>query len=609
MRTVPVSSNDLNFGKALPTCKKASYTKTIRQAKKVLGIASGLSLLKIHSASMPHQDEFDTGVGKLNSQPAIDFIRNMTFYTDTNAVKVFPSGQTTKNFGRYYCPYLKTSVTFGEENINLLNIVKDKSTYGKILTKDDILNLNVDDGSQTWIYYENELMDDENYPILKPLKIAHENFKKGLAPEKLTKEFEKYKQKKIVSDKYARLALYPFLKDKEPDLFVNFDNSPEKQAKYDNYKKIYKDEIEFFQFRQFLAQKEHDNAKKEINKNGTKLFGDCLIGFSDQDIWAEPDAFRKDLRVGSAEWGLISLNFEKILDESTPAHKVFEEKITFFLENYDGIRFDVGWCYAIAKLFKPNGEEVYVDLGHDLIDFIEKTAKNVKGDNFDTKNLIYEMDGAGHLFQGWEKDEKVKAKPNLKDIVGVYTTQWQESAKNSWGNPDFLKSTGLSEDEFIVGTNNHDGTPLRVLAEESVQSAVDEKKKNVILLSKLFKIPKQKLKDIPLEFIKAKFAQLYTVKNQFLFFIDVLGLNHEMDDQTDRTSNFRFRLNKDPERQYHTALQQGQGFNLPEALFMVMKQKKLDKANPELSASLEYFAKYLRKPGAKTEAEANAQEK
>ena len=252
MRTVPVSSNDLNFGKALPTCKKASYTKTIKQAKNVLGIASGLSLLKIHSASMPYQDEFDTGVGKLNSQPAIDFIKNMTFYTDTNAVKVFPAGQMTKHYGRYYCPYLKTAVTFGEENINLLNIVKDGRTYGKILAQKDIIKFKDDEKSQNWINYENELMYDENYPILKPLKIAYENFKKGLGPKNLTQEFEKYKQKEIVYDKYARLALYPFLKDKEPDLFVNFANSPEKQAKYDDYKKIYKDEIEFFQFRQFL---------------------------------------------------------------------------------------------------------------------------------------------------------------------------------------------------------------------------------------------------------------------------------------------------------------------------------------------------------------------
>ena len=78
-----------------------------------------------------------------------------------------------------------------------------------------------------------------------------------------------------------------------------------------------------------------------------------------------------------------------------------------------------------------------------------------------------------------------------------------------------------------------------------------------------------------------------------------------MDSHNGYAGNFRLRLDEDPERQYHTALQQGHGLNLPEALKMVMKSRKLDNAFPEVYSKLSYYAEYLRKTGAKTENEAN----
>ena len=600
-------SSQVNFGKALSTRQKVPFEKTIKEAKKVLGIHNGLSILKIHSGSMPYQSIFDSGIGKLNSQGALDFIKQMTFYTGTNAIKVFPAGQMTQHASRYYCPYTKTALSFGEDNINLLNIVQNKETYGNLLEMDDIKTLKNDDKSQNVINYESELMFDENYPILKPLKKAYDNFKKGLAPQKLVMEFEEFKQKPLVADKYVRYALYPHLKRKEFDLFENFGNSPEKQNKYNEYKNIYKNEIEFFQFRQFLAKKDLTEAKEKINKEGIKLFGDCLIGFAPQDVWSNPDAFKKNAAVGNCDWGLPSLNFEEILDPQKEAYKLFKDKITFFLENYDGIRFDVGWCYALAKYTEKGKATTCISMEHKLFDLIEQFAKEIKGQDYDTKNLIYELDGAGDLFDNW--DGIPTAKSNIKDIVSVFTTQWQQDCKSSWGNPDFLRRAGLTDDEFILGTNNHDGSPLRALAEATSLSRWHDMQGNADVLSKLFGISKQILLDNPSEFIKAKFAQLYTVKNQFLFFIDVLGSAIDMDDQSTRTTNYRFRVDKNFERQYHTALQQGFGFNLPEALSLVFKLKNLDKSHPEIYCKLVDFARILREPGAKSETEANARER
>lgn len=593
---------------ALPTSKKADYTATIKKAKKILGIDNGLSLLKIHSGSMPCQQKFDSGIGKLNSEPAINFLKMITFYTDVNAIKEFPAGQTTKLHSRYYCPYLKTAVTFGEENINLNNIVEDTAYYGSILTQKDKENL-VDDRKNPYaINYELEIGTDENYPIKKPLRIAFENYKNGFATKKFNTDFENFKQSKIVQETYPRLAIYPFVSKKEPNLFENFKNSPDKQEKFEYYKEKYKDEIEFFNFSQFLAQKEHFDAKEKINKNGTDLFGDCLIGFAPQEVWAHPDAFLKDTCIGLYSWGLPALNFKEILNPKSEANKVFDEKISFFLKHYDGIRFDVGWCYAIAQIGEKGKEAEHIDLGHNLFDFIENKAKEIKGNNYNTKKLIYEMDGFGKMFSGWEKD-KPKPIPNIKNIVNVLTTEYQHNKGAGWGSPQFFLKTGLSEDEIIIGTNNHDGANLRALAEGTTPEYLERINENAPILSKLLKIPNKKLLENPAEFIKAKFAQLYTIKNQFLFFVDVLGSRVDMDSQNTFVWNYRFRVDENYERQYHNALQQGFGFNLPETLKMVMKSKQLDKKHPEIYEKLSEYSKYLRKIGPKTEAEANLLQK
>lgn len=598
-------STSTSFGQALPTCRKTEFTKTIKEAKKVLGIDTGRSMLKIHSASMPYQKVFDSGVGKLNSQPALDFIKFMAFYTDVNAIKDFPQGQTTVNSLRYYGPYTKTALTFGEENINLLNLVEDKETYGTILEMADIKPFRDNKNSPEYINYEMELGVDDNYPINKPLKVAFENFKKGLAPDALAKEFEEFKKKPLVENNYTRLALYPFIAKKEKSLFVNFDKSPQKQEKFEQYKEKYANEIEFFKFRQFLAKKEHDNAKNKINAEGIDLFGDCLIGFARQDIWAFPDAFEKGACIGVFEWGLPALDFKKILEPNSESNKLFNDKISFFLENYDGIRFDVGWCYAIAQTGKQGKEPVQTDLGHKLFDFIESRAKEIKGDDFNTKNLMYEMDGFWKMFTGWENNDP-KVIPNLRNTVSILTTEYQhQKDKVGYGYPEFYKRTGLTEDELMIGTNNHDGAPLRALAEGSRPEYVERVKDNAKVLSKQMGFSAKKLLERPSEFVKAKFAQIFTVKNQFMFFVDVLGSSRQMDDHDSGGRHYRIRVSEDFERQYHTALQEGFGFNLPEALKIAMKSKGLDKNNKEIYDKLTEFAKYLRKPGAKTEAEAN----
>jgi len=599
-----IKIDNVSHKAALPTSRKADYAATVNSAKKILGIDGGLSLLKLHSASMPCQKHHDSGIGKLNSEVAMKFIEMMAFYTGINAIKEFPFGQATKTYSRYYGPYNKTSLTIGEENINLTNIIENKGYYGNILTYNDRSKLESDRKSPYAIHYEIELGTDDNYPIKEPLKIAYNNYKKGFSTKKFANDFDEYKKQEIVQNTYSRLALYPVIHNAEPYLFEKLEQYPEKQKKFEQYKKQFQDQIDFFNFCQFLAQREHNEAKTKINKMGIDLFGDCLIGFSKQEIWAHPDAFMKNTSIGNDEWGLPSLKFEEILDKKSEAHKVFDDKISFFLKHYDGVRFDVGWCYAIAKTYTKGIGTRYFDMGHQLFDFIEKRAKEIKGSNFDTKKLIYETLGFDKMYSGWEIN-KPKVNPNMKNIVNIATTEYEHKNKAGWGYPEFYIETGLTEDELIIGTNNHDGSNLRAMAEGTRPVYEKQIQDAAPILSKQFNIPIKKILNNPSQFIKAKFAQLFTLKNQFLYFVDVLGSREDMDCQNAYTGNYRFRIDENFERQYHNALQQGFGFNLPESLRMVMKSKNLDKNNPDIYSKLTEYASFLRKSGAKTEEDAN----
>ena len=161
----------------------------------------------------------------------------------------------------------------------------------------------------------------------------------------------------------------------------------------------------------------------------------------------------------------------------------------------------------------------------------------------------------------------------------------------------------------MIGTNNHDSTPLKYLAEGEKDSVIPNmeplhvlRKKNRIALNKSLHPDNLRLHN-PVDFVKAKFAELFQAKNHFVFFNDVIGNDKRMDDGTVEKDNYRYMVKSDYEKEYHTCLQEGHGFNLPECLAIAMKAKRLDKTMPSLYSKVEKYGKILRSKGAKTKKE------
>ena len=101
-----------------------------------------------------------------------------------------------------------------------------------------------------------------------------------------------------------------------------------------------------------------------------------------------------------------------------------------------------------------------------------------------------------------------------------------------------------------------------------------------------------------------------TGKNIKLFFMDVFGRKEQFDSQANNgKNNYRYMIPSDYEKSFHTAVQNGNGFNIYDSLTKAMKAKGLDKDNKKLYKDLNKLSKKLYKKGALTEAEANKKRK
>lgn len=601
-----------SFSRALTTREEADFKQVTNEAKKALNIDNGTHMFKVFQTSLPSSPGENLGIGKINSKSADEYLDFMTLYTGSNAVKIYPAGQTPSSlrFPNYYCPYERSSTAIGEDSIDFFKLTEDK--YGALLTRSDVLKYRVADNLPA-VDYENEL-ESKNGADFKLISKAYHNMMSKNTPqsEKIREEFFDFK-KSLNSDTLDRLAIAPYVKDFDKDLFSGFEKSKEKQERFEGYKKQYADEIDIFKFGKFLAKKNLLEARERLNSKGIELFGDCPIGFSADEVFAFPDAFYpENITPG---WGFRAIRYEDIPKENTAASRLFKEKISWHLEIFDGIRFDVGWQYFSPKLLKIdenlNRAPFPVNVGDKILKSIEKTAKSIKGDDFDTKKLMYECDADADSFQmfDWQEDGKPVLRKIMKGRTPVLTSVYEHVSGYGWANPEFFKKAGMKD--FMLGTNNHDSTPLRALAEDKIDDKGDYvvelpaiREDNVKCLSKTLNLSEKWLRN-PKNFMKAKFAELFLAKNHFVFFNDVIGQKARMDKENTDPNNYRYRISNNYEKEYHTALQSGRGFNLAESLRLAMRAKSLDEMNPKLYEKIKHYSEVLYSKGPKTKQEAD----
>lgn len=547
MNVAPVCRS-ISFGRMMTKDEQSEYKTVLAKGKKLAG-QTGHSIFIMPTQSLPQSPDFNTGIGHLTDETGQKFIRYMHSILGFNVREDLPAGQTEPYNNNLYINYRSTSLALGDQNINPQLLTTDE--YANLLTKEDvqkIVKANTRHDKDRFANFNNII--DENGGQNQALKKAFTNFEKLDSSHPLKTQYQNY--------------------IKENSEWIDF---------------MYKDKGEFFKFKQFLADSHHKKGVEFLHSLGVKSCGDCLIGATTYEAKARPYAFLQEWNLG---WQLPTPDIEKITDPSSDAYKYMKYKVQNIARRNDMIRFDVGWAYIQPRLFNnADGSKIRRPyLGDKVVKQIENWVKEVKGEDFDLKNLIWETEAGPDDFQ-WEKDGKL-IEP-LQKRVKIYGSMYMS---DDWGSNDAFIKRGFDGDYFVIGVGNHDHQPLKEIANDipypkkNGESIVYEhNKQNAIKpLARILKLDEKQLQ-IPVEFSKAKFAEPMMAKNMMEFFMDDFGYQakfdkHEFNISDTPDENYAHKILYDFKKQYHDAVESGFGVNKMDSLEKIFKSKGLDKKHP-----------------------------
>ncbi len=581
-------SQNLAFGRLLKKDEIPEYTETLKQAKEKVG-QTGKSIFIMPDIALPQEAKNNTGVGNLASKEASEFFDFMKVYLGINTVEILPHGRTK---GRNGCfnNYSGSAMSIGDSRIDLRLLTTKE--FENILENEDIeeaVKANNFPGKDYIANFENVIFPKRG--VDKALRKAFARFEKLDADNKLKKEFLTYKKEN--NDRIFPQAIFQILEDKHKDYHFRkwkdevdknlYNPDFDKELRAKRLQEITSDEnnkknIEFYMFKQFLAEKHLGIGKKMLNDKGIKLFGDVLLGFSADEVWANPKAFEENAYSGNASWRIPALKPFDMLEDSTPAAEMLKKKFQFFAKLYDGMRVDVAWYYVNPAVNYKDGDDFIIeryDFGDAILSKIENWVQEVKGEDFNKKDIIYEFEAKFDDFEMLKNDE---VNPVLKNRVSVLNSAYMG---DNWGSNDAFLRLGFKPDEFSIGVGNHDCQPLRQIAYNIPNITGDNefhfyKDDQIVPLSQILKLNLEKF-SIPTEFIKAKFAEPMMAKNNHVFFMDVFGRDEKYDGLHPRTwLVYRPRLSKNYKYDYEKALKSQHGFNIMDALAKVFKAQRLD---------------------------------
>ena len=367
-KQVSTKPASLSFGRAFTTQEQAKYENAIDKAFEKLNIRNFLAIA--FDQSFPAETATrNIGIGTSFSEGALKTAQFMKKMFNITGLQLGPEGMisagNTSPYSGSVFAYNNLSVDLGKLLTPEYESILDIESYGKLTLS--ILNLN------------ERLAAFENAFNLMPeaLSIAFINFEKLPASSPLKQEYNTFI--KSNKDWLEADTMYEVLtnvyggdnweywnqsKTDKSNLELDkslFNNSTDKKARNARIKELSEKTVThgdytvniagLHKFVQFLADKQQKEAKTNFNNEQIDVLGDCLIGFSPREHWANQEAFKKDCYMGCqnnggiAPWGFAALDFSKL---DGPTGKLLQKKFDIFFDKYDGARIDAAW-----QLVKP----------------------------------------------------------------------------------------------------------------------------------------------------------------------------------------------------------------------------------------------------------------
>ena len=626
-----------NFGRAFTTEEKKAYSSLISDAKKELKIQDTSAI--VFDFNVPSEKGCNTGIGTTFSESMEKFISFVQSMTGISSIQVQPQGKISEE---NTSPYSGTNYTYGEHIIDVKKLTTPE--YASILDEDVITYF--DDlyygGKEYRVDYPHVLgfMGTHPYFLMKAFDNFVEKVENGDEQAlKLNKEFENFKSEnanwlqkealyEILSEKYSTTD---FSKWSEVDRRL-FDKEYPENLRNERISELVdreEEEIELSSFKQFIADKQQKESREMLKAKDIKLYGDCLIGFSQSEMWANPTCFRENLYYGGPDpncketngiqaWGLPALDYTKLgecsedgdLSKLGEVGKFLYDKYSLFFQRYDGIRMDAAWQFVTPFIYQAvndNYEEFKLpEINFTIFNIMKAAAKDTLGDKFDEQNpdnIMLELVG---MSAGKSREMTLNTYPHL------YTTAYAEYDET----PKKFLEKGYQDGKFYVGVGCHDNDSLVNMARSNYTQDLHlsgMKRDYNLDASKLpFEAKEYQKQDAQTkreeDFRTAKFGEIYTSTKQFFTLPDMFGMEERINISGYRDArNWTIRIPSDYEKFYFSQLSNGFGLNLPKVMATAMGMKGID--NQELIKKCNEAAEILRSKGPNTEEEANIAEK
>lgn len=630
---------------------KKGFKKTIQEALKVLNKKNFYMI--IHGASFPSAKNKNTGFGTYNSDGAkefIEFVNNMGF----NGLQLGPDGKTKTVDSS---PYTATLFSNNPLFIDLYQLTTRE--FAELLTEETcrkIINNNPSKSNHTVYSY---IYKEYN----KALREAFRTYKAKLSDndkkvKQLKKNFDKFKEKNSLwlekDSVYEALSIkhgndyWPVWEDElDKKLYCPGHQFTQQQAdqRMLEIKEKFADEIEFYQFVQFLTYMQKQNTKKYLAKKGMKTIADAQVAFSDRDFWAYQYYFIEDYYLGcppdffsedGQAWGFPVMDPDKMFNpDGTLADggKILKARFEkMFEENPGGVRIDhiIGLIdpYVYKKGHRPKPEEgasrlysspEHEELGKYAIPAEENLNHEVSRDNEQRiVNLAdYQVKQYSRILEkiviqsaeekGIDKESiicedlgtitnPVLEVMNKLALSGLRVTEFVDPQVED--HPYRIKNTDLIH---WVMAGSHDNSPLvNWVSELYEQNKIETHAKNLAEDLKPSNTDefKQELIENRRRFITAKFAELFasSAENVQVFFADFFGMNQRYNQPgTSGDQNWSLRVPDNYECFYYDQLKKGEALNMPEALIMAIESKgsKFAAKHRELLEKLRNYSEFI----------------
>lgn len=611
MKIAPLTSaQNINFKRHLTTAEEKELVQIDAQAKQLLG-NTGNSVLIVHDACLPQSPERNTGVANILSKDSGGFFEFAKTYFGINTIEVLPQGEfVRKHKNGLVCAYGYSALGLNDSLIDAETLTTEK--WHKILLPKEfkeIVEANDAKNRRTVVNFEN--INSRESVFNTNMRRAYERFKALDSSEALRVDFENFKHK---NDSWLTpKAVYSLIKSENNgrdwerwqsglDRQLYSKQGPytqqDRQARIEQLLKNNKKEVDFFKFKQFMAEKHLQAGRENLHTQGLKLFGDMPIKFSKDEVWANPEAFLFDRYVGANDWKAPCLNYSALSNENSAASELLKLKSRLAARRYDGMRIDVSWMYVRPKMIDAATRNVeHLELGDTALRLIEREFERVQGADYSPQNIIHEFK-AGHEDFSMFKNGAIR--PEVASRVVILES---ENMEPSWGHADaYFKTLGMEKNSVIYGVGDHTAQPLRQIAAGMEDVVAQAKGRGSLVrlynqaqvLAEIFNESVENMMK-PSEFIRAKFADIMGAKHNFMFYMDPLGGISRFDSQgLNRKENYRYKISSDFKELYHQAVQKGLALNLPDALAKAFEKAGLDKEHKELYNKLLKFAKILK---------------